>query len=764
MITNPIFAYGKVVDINDPLKIGRVKVRIFGIHDDETQIPDSELPWSHTLQDSTNPAMNGIGRSPTGIKVGSITLGVFNNGNDLQQYVVLGTYHGTGDTPSEALDEYPNNHVTKYESGHLFEIDESSGNERIHVKHKSGSEHQYNPDGSYIQTTKDHTENVANKSVKASGNGVYEHAGTLDLKSGSLFRFTAADLAFATPSGSGDVEMNASNVNVNIKKAIIKDITAINVIQGWIQNAQFATNASHLGGAPAQSVFDDIDQATSIASQPFNLFAQNAEPTTVLSEEGDIWVDTSDEHNYVQKIFKQGNWEVDSNPSIKVNITDISEFGGGLKTVNTNQKPNPFPKENDLWIPTSTSELLKWSGIAWIPAVGATMVLASSDTKSVAGRDSAQLVSTADLGAEQSTVALDSFDQSINSINNNVTTYYTDVQPEPPAQQPQDGDYWIDISDNDKVYIRQSGSWVMSTSKIGAILKGLNFLNQGKTKTYYGPNDPSLDPNITLVDGDVWFDDVSNIQAVWDEANSQWIEVQSSGDTITGGTITNASFISNTATGGETINILNAITTLEWIGNDGAGNNSKLLTIGNTPVEPVLIVGDQTGTATKPPLKVHGVASIDHITSDSISTDILTATKTDGSIAIDCNGKLDISNLVTGQNALEVNGKTSLRDTSATSLPLLVQGVTDLRHSGNTALKVSGKTELTHTAGDALEVNGPAVFNNNPIKFPEFTPTTLPTASSWTGAYISVDEGANVYSLAYSNGTNWIRVFDGTQI
>ena len=38
---------GTVVDINDPLKLDRVRVRVYGIHTSNTiDIPTEDLPWA----------------------------------------------------------------------------------------------------------------------------------------------------------------------------------------------------------------------------------------------------------------------------------------------------------------------------------------------------------------------------------------------------------------------------------------------------------------------------------------------------------------------------------------------------------------------------------------------------------------------------------------------------------------------------------------------------------------------------------------------
>ena len=60
--------FGVIEDINDPLKAGRVKVRIFGLHTDDTLlIPVESLPWAMCLCPIQSGSVSGIGISPTGI-------------------------------------------------------------------------------------------------------------------------------------------------------------------------------------------------------------------------------------------------------------------------------------------------------------------------------------------------------------------------------------------------------------------------------------------------------------------------------------------------------------------------------------------------------------------------------------------------------------------------------------------------------------------------------------------------------------------------
>lgn len=238
-----VWWHGVVEDINDPQKIGRVRVRVLGWHTDnktEYGIPTSDLPWAMVLQPITSAAMTGIGTSPTGILPGSWVVGFFLDGKNAQQPFVLGSYGGVQkpdflknsgqsqsslpdvpyndfgmkpkknrlmnsqagfrdpsgfypvegrmnepDTNRLARNEnvewtvvkkkkdevvecdtalygywqepitpyaavYPNNHVTETKSGHVFEVDDTPGAERLHTYHKSGTFNEVHPNGSEV--------------------------------------------------------------------------------------------------------------------------------------------------------------------------------------------------------------------------------------------------------------------------------------------------------------------------------------------------------------------------------------------------------------------------------------------------------------------------------------------------------------------------------------------------------------------------------------------------------------------------------------
>lgn len=76
MLDNMRWFYGRVEDVNDPDQNGRVAVRIYGVHtDDTTLLPTEMLPWGKVLMPATNASSAGLGWSPTGITVGSDVMG-----------------------------------------------------------------------------------------------------------------------------------------------------------------------------------------------------------------------------------------------------------------------------------------------------------------------------------------------------------------------------------------------------------------------------------------------------------------------------------------------------------------------------------------------------------------------------------------------------------------------------------------------------------------------------------------------------------------
>jgi len=94
---NPAFHWftGVIEDIDDPMEMGRVRVRCYGYHTanttSENGIPTSALPWAHVMMPVTSASCSGIGQSATGILPGSWVVGFFRDGKACQDPFVMGT-------------------------------------------------------------------------------------------------------------------------------------------------------------------------------------------------------------------------------------------------------------------------------------------------------------------------------------------------------------------------------------------------------------------------------------------------------------------------------------------------------------------------------------------------------------------------------------------------------------------------------------------------------------------------------------------------
>lgn len=192
---------GVVEDINDPEQLGRVKLRCFGYHTDNLgKVASDALPWATVMGPTNSAHISGIGTTTHGLVNGSWVVGFFRDGPSAQDPIVMGTIASTyGEKPAtdkgfadpsgtypqlqgeeevyndtnllargtntieRELDavteepatayaaEYPNNKVTQTTSGHIIEVDDTPGAERINVRHRSGTFVEIHPNGDVVQ-------------------------------------------------------------------------------------------------------------------------------------------------------------------------------------------------------------------------------------------------------------------------------------------------------------------------------------------------------------------------------------------------------------------------------------------------------------------------------------------------------------------------------------------------------------------------------------------------------------------------------------
>lgn len=200
---------GKVEDINDPLELGRVRVRILNV--DDANMPAEDLLWAQIMMPVTSASHEGIGLSPTGIDVDSRVVGFFIDGQDMQLPMIMGTFHtipgrnpqrhgvsalARGNNiiekekisvePDSAYDaKYPKNNVLQTKGGHVIEIDDTENAERIHIYHKSGSYVEINNEGRMVIKSVHDSYDISNgvKNIYVKGNCNIQTDGKLNLAS-----------------------------------------------------------------------------------------------------------------------------------------------------------------------------------------------------------------------------------------------------------------------------------------------------------------------------------------------------------------------------------------------------------------------------------------------------------------------------------------------------------------------------------------------------------------------------------------------------
>jgi hypothetical protein len=158
---------GVVEDRDDPQKLGRVRVRIYNLHDESKAIvPTDKLPWATPLMPLSSSGLSQVGISPTGVQVGSTVFGFFLDGGEVSIPVLFGVLAGINDIPELAQEintldkepyaveppsaynsKYPFNKVIQTERGHVIEIDDTPNFERLHAFHRSGTYVEIDQDG-----------------------------------------------------------------------------------------------------------------------------------------------------------------------------------------------------------------------------------------------------------------------------------------------------------------------------------------------------------------------------------------------------------------------------------------------------------------------------------------------------------------------------------------------------------------------------------------------------------------------------------------
>ena len=222
--------YRAVVEDNkDPEKLARVKVRVYGLHtanvDGFDSIKTADLPWAQVMGGNQFGLVGGVGTSSV-LRQGTWVWVVLEEDNP-NKPIVIGTLIGKNDSPSgdsfvdpdgahpaeskkitpmddsrspgsEAPrndrsdlhplldDKYPTLATLETESGHLIELDDTPGDERIKVTHTSGSFILIDKNGDiFVNGVRDMQYDITrNATMNIGGNTTWNIAGNLSTTTG----------------------------------------------------------------------------------------------------------------------------------------------------------------------------------------------------------------------------------------------------------------------------------------------------------------------------------------------------------------------------------------------------------------------------------------------------------------------------------------------------------------------------------------------------------------------------------------------------
>ena len=201
---------GKVVDVeNDPLQIGRVRVKIFGVYD---EIDDKDLPWAQIVV-PTITGVHSYGDNPVGqylgLLVGTHVFGMFLDGKDSQLPLVLGSLPKKGDNNQRATENYPHNKIYQTKEGHFKEYDDTPENTRIREQHRSGTYTEMEHDGSMrTEVQKDQYIRVLGDATITVGSGDGNNKANLTIIGDCNITVT------------GNATIGATNVSVNATEKV----------------------------------------------------------------------------------------------------------------------------------------------------------------------------------------------------------------------------------------------------------------------------------------------------------------------------------------------------------------------------------------------------------------------------------------------------------------------------------------------------------------------------------------------------------------
>jgi hypothetical protein len=192
-------------------------------------LPLSRYPLSYKLKEPTTSRLarnEKIEETIVALKKGNLATAESANytGSAGAGDIAVATSFGEPETPYDAV--YPFNHVYESESGHIIEVDDTPGAERLHRYHRSGTFEEIHPSGLRVDKTVDDQYNLTTKNyyhhsleesrftsdtnirLKSLASSAYQSGGSMNFDSGGNMNISV---------GSNQNVTIGSNQNVTIK-------------------------------------------------------------------------------------------------------------------------------------------------------------------------------------------------------------------------------------------------------------------------------------------------------------------------------------------------------------------------------------------------------------------------------------------------------------------------------------------------------------------------------------------------------------------
>jgi hypothetical protein len=255
-----IWWVGVVEDIRDPDTLGRCKVRVFGYHDDEFNIPTADLPWATAIYSPNTPNLY----SP--LEIGDWVFGFFLDSLNAQEPAIVGVIpskfantqvtrsfnrvHTNGNSGNTTCLELGNNYVE------VVEKSSTEPNGHIQVSHNLSK-------AKLTFTSNSDVELYSISNANTVSNNVFITSNTLTTTIDESCSITSNTLIVNTETNTtfqanGSFSVNANYISLDsatdLRFADANNDVTLQTLITWIQRAWSEANSAHTAANTAGAV------------------------------------------------------------------------------------------------------------------------------------------------------------------------------------------------------------------------------------------------------------------------------------------------------------------------------------------------------------------------------------------------------------------------------------------------------------------------------------------------------------------------------